>query len=228
MYVSRVIRTLTMRYLTLRLMLDGDGIHPVGNLIAAHPAIQREELIHVNALFSGDGVLFYRLRGDVDALAEELDVHESVLAYDIIDRQKGQFHIYIYVESGEPAGTLMHIVEKYVLIIDTPLTYTDSGDILVTVVGKEEMVQRAFRALPQWIDIEVEQTGEYTPDSGYLLSQLTDRQREVLKTAVRLGYYQIPREVTHADIAERLECAPSTVDEHLRKSEQHLFSTLFG
>ncbi|WP_458209116.1 helix-turn-helix domain-containing protein [Haladaptatus sp. NG-SE-30] len=217
-----------MRYLTLRLVLDGDGIHPVGDLIAAHPAVQRIQLLHVNALFSGDGVLFYRLRGDADALVEELDAHELVFAYDILDFHDEQFHIYIHVEPGEPAGTLMHIVEKYALIIDTPLNYTESRDILATVVGTQEMVQKAFRELPQWIDIRVEQTGEYDPDTGYLLSQLTDRQQEVLETAIRLGYYQIPREVTHEDIAEQLDCAPSTVDEHLRKSEQHLFSALFG
>ncbi len=219
---------MAMRYLTLKLLLDGGGIHPVGNLIASHPDVQRDELLHVNSLFSGGGVLFYRLQGDADALAEELDAHELVLAYDILDVQDEQFHIYIYVEAGEPAGTLMYVVEKYALIIDTPLTYTDAGDILATVVGKQEMIQQAFRELPRRIDLRVEQAGDYAPESGHLLARLTERQHEVLETAVQLGYYQIPRQATHADIAEQLGCAPSTVDEHLRKAEQHLFSTLFG
>ncbi|HZD43975.1 MAG TPA: helix-turn-helix domain-containing protein, partial [Methanomicrobiales archaeon] len=152
----------------------------------------------------------------------------SVLAYDILDVQDDLFHIYIHVKAGEPAGTLMYIVEKYALIIDTPLTYTDANDILATVVGRQEMIQEAFRELPHRIDIRVEQTGEYVPDSNHLFSGLTDRQHEVLETAVKLGYYQIPRHATHADIAEQLGCAPSTVDEHLRKVENHLFSTLFG
>lgn len=217
-----------MRFLTLKLVLDGKGIHPVGNVIAARPDVKRDQLLHVNSLFNGGGVLLYRLRGNSDGLVAELDAHESVLAYDILDVHDELFHIYIYVEAGEPAGKLMHVVEKYALIIDTPLTYTDSGDILATVVGKQEMIQEAFRELPHRIDIRVEQTGEYAPDSDHLFSRLTDRQREVLETAVKHGYYQIPRQATHADIAERLECAPSTVDEHLRKAEFHLFSTLFG
>lgn len=217
-----------MRFLTLKLVLDGQGIHPVGDVIAARADVTRDQLLHVNSIFNGGGVLLYRLRGNSDGLVEDLDAHESVLAYDILDVHDGSFHIYIYVEAGEPAGTLMYVVEKYALIIDTPLTYTESGDILATVVGTQEMIQRAFRELPQRIDIRVEQTGEYAPDSDHLFSGLTDRQREVLETAVKHGYYQIPRQATHADIAERLECAPSTVDEHLRKAEAHLFSTLFG
>ncbi|MCO8246473.1 helix-turn-helix domain-containing protein [Haladaptatus sp. AB643] len=217
-----------MRYLTLKLVLDGKGIHPVGDIIAARPDVQRDQLLHVNSLFSGGGVLLYRLRGNSNGLVEELDAHESVLAYDILDVQDDLFHIYIHVEAGEPAGTLMYVVEKYALIINTPLTYTDSNDILATVVGKQEMIQRAFRELPKQIDIRVEQTGEYAPDSDHLFSGLTDRQHEVLETAVKQGHYQSPRGATHADIAERLGCAPSTVDEHLRKAEYHLFSTLFG
>ncbi|PSQ13792.1 hypothetical protein BRD02_11750 [Halobacteriales archaeon QS_8_69_73] len=41
-----------------------------------------------------------------------------------------------------------------------------------------------------------------------------------------MGYYDIPREVNQGDLAETLGCAPSTVDEHLRKAESEMLSAL--
>ena len=44
--------------------------------------------------------------------------------------------------------------------------------------------------------------------------------------AVEHGYYEIPRRATHEDIADELGCAPSTVDEHLRKAESRILTSL--
>ncbi|MFB6270658.1 MAG: helix-turn-helix domain-containing protein, partial [Halobacterium sp.] len=51
---------------------------------------------------------------------------------------------------------------------------------------------------------------------------LTDRQREVVETAVDLGYYDVPRTAGQDDVAAELDCASSTVAEHLRKAEAAL------
>ena len=59
-------------------------------------------------------------------------------------------------------------------------------------------------------------------------SSIADRQLEVFRTAVESGYYEIPRRATHEEIADSLECAPSTVDEHLRKAESRVLQSLVG
>ncbi|WP_336326560.1 helix-turn-helix domain-containing protein [Halovenus sp. HT40] len=53
-------------------------------------------------------------------------------------------------------------------------------------------------------------------------SLLTDRQREVLETAVRNGYFSVPRECTLAELAERLDIDKSTASTILRRGEQRL------
>lgn len=53
-------------------------------------------------------------------------------------------------------------------------------------------------------------------------SLLTDRQREVLETAVREGYFAVPRECTLAELAERLDIDKSTASTILRRGEQRL------
>jgi len=58
------------------------------------------------------------------------------------------------------------------------------------------------------------------------LSQLTEKKREVLLAAYKLGYYDIPRKITSQELAERLCLVDSTVVEHLRKAEQRLMTRL--
>ncbi|MXR22550.1 helix-turn-helix domain-containing protein [Halobacterium bonnevillei] len=40
--------------------------------------------------------------------------------------------------------------------------------------------------------------------------------------AVDAGYYDVPRTASQDDVAAQLDCAPSTVAEHLRKAEAAL------
>ena len=53
-------------------------------------------------------------------------------------------------------------------------------------------------------------------------SALSDRQAEAATAAVDCGYYGTPRERSVADVADRLDCAPGTAAEHLRKAEATL------
>ncbi len=54
------------------------------------------------------------------------------------------------------------------------------------------------------------------------LDGLTERQREVVRTAYELGYYEVPRETTTDGIAAELGVDASTVTEHLQRAERNL------
>lgn len=54
------------------------------------------------------------------------------------------------------------------------------------------------------------------------LDELTDRQREVLQTAFDMGYFEVPRAVSAAEIADELGLDQSTVVEHLQRAERNL------
>lgn len=57
--------------------------------------------------------------------------------------------------------------------------------------------------------------------------RLTDRQREVLRTAHRLGYFEYPREASATDVADELGIARSTFAEHLAAAQGALFEDVF-
>ncbi len=56
----------------------------------------------------------------------------------------------------------------------------------------------------------------FSPDSP--LSKLTEKQREVLIAAYKLGYYDIPRRINSEKLAKKLNIGGSTLGEHLEES----------
>jgi predicted DNA binding protein len=52
--------------------------------------------------------------------------------------------------------------------------------------------------------------------------RLTDRQREVLRTAYRMGYFERPRDANARAVADALDISPSTFAEHLATAQRKL------
>lgn len=61
-----------------------------------------------------------------------------------------------------------------------------------------------------------------------LRDELTEEQLTVLRTAYRLGYFDVPREASADDIAAELDIAQSTLSERLRLAERQLFDLVFS
>lgn len=60
------------------------------------------------------------------------------------------------------------------------------------------------------------------------LGVLTDRQREVLDTAHRMGYFEHPPQASADDVASSLDIAATTFTEHLAAAQQKLLDDLLG
>jgi DNA-binding CsgD family transcriptional regulator len=64
--------------------------------------------------------------------------------------------------------------------------------------------------------------------SDQLQAELTDRQFEVLRTALSAGYFEWPREHDGREVADRLDITQPTFNKHLRLAERQTFELLFG
>jgi predicted DNA binding protein len=56
--------------------------------------------------------------------------------------------------------------------------------------------------------------------------QLTERQQEVLETAMEMGYFQRPRDANGTRVAEELGISPSTFAEHLASAQAKVLDSL--
>ncbi|SER19118.1 helix-turn-helix domain-containing protein [Natrinema salaciae] len=217
-----------MRYVRLELTPPAGAVHPVGRRLATEPGLERAELIYVDSFPDGTGILLYRLRGSAENVGSRLEEHPLVLEWDLFEGTGTDVYCYLSVDSGEPASTLMSLVGRDGLIVETPIEFIGSDSLRLTVAGKEELIQHAYQEIPDDFDDEIIKTGEYDPTCKWSILDLTTRQQEVLRTAVEIGYYDVPKRATHQDIANELDCATSTVDEHLRKAESSVFLSLLG
>ena len=107
-----------------------------------------------------------------------------------------------------------------------PLEYVSYDPVVVKVteIGSKEEIRRRIQDTREVASVEILQLQPYQPESDRLFQELTDRQQEVLLTAIENGYYRTPREATHEDIAEDLSCSTSVVGQHLRRIETQLVS----
>lgn len=109
--------------------------------------------------------------------------------------------------------------------VSNELQVNDDG-LDVALVGTQEDISRE---LGEYADAGMRVLLRRLTDyrgPGHTLDSLTDRQREVLETAYDLGYFDVPRRVSTADVAAELDLDPSTVAEHLQRAEHNLFTAL--
>lgn len=211
-----------MRYFTFTLVpLDDRDFHPVTADFKADPEIVQEQLAYITLLDDRTGLVLYGLRGSEAATEAVLTDHPGVLDWELIPGDAG-FYAYLHFEEGEPAVELLELLDEYRLVLDLPLQFTAEGWLRVTVVGTDEHIQQALANVPESIRAEATEMGAYHPDDGRAIARLTDRQREVLETAVDLGYYEVPRQATYEEIAEACDCTVGTVGEHLNRIESRI------
>lgn len=214
-----------MKYLTIGLAPTDRALHPVDGFIGGHDGVERDALLHIDARVDRTTVLLYQLTGDAAELDEGLADHPTVRDHELVAVDDETLHAFVLVESDTGMGRLVELAHDHALIVDTPIAY-DGDEVTATLVGTHDNLRAALGGIPDDLTFAVRDAGEYAPYGRDLLSPLTERQLEVFRTAVKEGYYDVPRGATHADIAGVLECAPSTVDEHLRKAESRVVTNL--
>jgi predicted DNA binding protein len=215
-----------MRYATVVIDPSGGDFQPTDRALADEPTVSRESVQQVNLLRDGTAVSLYAVRGDLGRARTILAEQAAVIDYDVSGDREGLAYVHF-----RPTGTverLLALVQDNEIVLQTPIDCVDGGGFRVTLVGDDETIGNVVDAIPEPLSVSLEGIGEYHPDSEQLFSVLTARQQEILDAAVEMGYYEVPREATHDDIAVEVGVSAGTVGEHLRKVEGKILSSLVG
>ena len=216
-----------MRVVEFHLMPDGQAFPGLDTALRELVGVRRETLMNFEWHSDGTCTLVYMFSGTaIDALESLLEAHEQVQSYDLVTEDE---RLYAFVHIAEPEGLtrLLSIAESHALVLETPFQFTEQG-VRVTVAGEERALQAAFAQATDVMTIDVESTSVYAPERPAFLERLTTRQHEALATAYELGYYKTPRTVSFEEVADELDCAPSTANELLRRAEATLVAALLG
>lgn len=216
-----------MRYVTIELRPTGEAsFHPVGTALGEEPAIRQEAIHNVELLDDGTMVMLAEASGDLKRYAEILDESPDVLDYSVSGEERGV--AYSHIDGNDLTNYLIKRRTYSEFVIDWPIEITEDGAQRITLVGDRAAFARADPTGPEGAEIEIVEMGEYLPEAKRLFDSLTERQQEVLRVAVDVGYYRTPREATTDDVADDVECSPGTAGEHLRKVEARVFQRLVG
>ena len=136
----------------------------------------------------------------------------------------GDGHVYLCKITAESAGRDILSMEE--LGIPNSDLHVDDDGLTVSLVGDQEDISRGIAAYDTaGLSVSLQRIADYDGPTT-ALDTLTDRQREILQTAFRLGYFEVPRDVSTEDVADAFELDTSTVAEHLQRAERNLLSDL--
>ena len=217
-----------MRQFRFRVRPPDGGLTSVGRAIGESEDLHRDSLAWLNLLRDETATVVYRLSGDTSAIEPSLESASDVLAHQVFASSRDRCALYCQFEPDPGVEALIAIHDHYPVVIDLPIPVEAGGELCLTVASVQSVAEEAFAAVPDSVAVELEHVGSYRPGRPDLAGYLTERQREVLETALELGYYEVPSQVTQADIAAACDCSAGTVSTHLRKAESLLVRGVIG
>lgn len=216
-----------MKYLDVRFRQPDWMLHPMQEVIRYDDVIRYEELLTWN-LLPGEEVeyeLFY-VEADREPYEAAVESVESVRDYVITPIDEESFYVYACQET-RPEDTLFRqaFADLHLLVVP-PVVYDSEAALHMTIVGDGGDLRTLLENVPEEIDVTVNEVGEYDRRHGTVAGALTRRQFEVVEVAAELGYYEVPRKASLADVSAALDCAESTASTILRRAESRVMKAL--
>lgn len=212
-----------MRCATFSLTGQDGGFFPADTVLAAAEGVHRDSILEITLLTDGTCVILYELHGNIHRASDVLEAEATVVEHELTDDNPAA--AYIHFHPNDTVVTLLTIQREYPLILKPPVACLSDG-VQANIIGADDTLQQAVEEIPADLSLTLESISDYTHTSTDPFNTLTTRQREILTTAAKHGYYAVPRQTSHKGIADELGLSESTVSEHLQKAEAKLLGTL--
>lgn len=189
-------------------------VHPLHLQIMEKTPISRAELLMWTP--TADVTTLIWCDSDQKATEKALENIDSLLVSNLVEDSNGTY-AFLQQDKYEFSAVLLDVITESRVIFRPPVVFLDTGQVQFEAVGEATALSTFHEELAELGEITIQQVHEFERKNSP--SCLTDRQEEALEAAVTVGYYEIPRNGTIADIAAVLDCSPSTAGELVRKAE---------
>lgn len=189
-------------------------VHPIQRRLTEVPSLGRAELLMWSP--TEDATTLLWCDGGREATERAVEAVDSLLVTEFVEDVDGTYAFLRQRDYELPAALLDLVAESRAIFLP-PVVFLDTGEVRFEAVGEATALSAFYGELSDLGEPTIERVREF--ERTHSPSSLTDRQRAALEAAVSLGYYEIPREGTVADVAAVLDCSTSTAGELVRKAE---------
>lgn len=211
-----------MKHVRARITAHGHEaeIHPIYGLLVDAPFVERATALQYNYTEAELSMLHY-VEGDAAALAAAVEEMPAAVDYAIDRVDDRRFYAYIRGANTGSVDDMFAPLSASGLIVVPPIVYHEDGTVSLSIFGPEEEFGPVLERAPEALDVTIEAVGGLASTAG-VDARLSERQREAITAGLDLGYYDVPKSASQADVADAMGCSPSTAAEHLQKAEAEL------
>jgi len=213
-----------VKYLRIELRYPPDLIHPIHRLIDESDAVDRDVLLHGTVLDEPDDTFLFYVEGDIDVYADALRSVDRIREFEVTRIDETGHYVFLTQRRDAVDEAMFGPLQRTGVVVVPPVDFRPNGIARLTLIGDQGPLREALAELPDRIETTVLRIGEYDRRQELFDPGLTDRQFDALAAAVECGYYESPRTATVEEVAERIDAAPSTASEHLRKAESDVMA----
>lgn len=196
---------------------------PTHREVMRSESVDRAELLTWGPAANVTSLLWFD--GPTDAVADVLDGVGGIVDSRLTAGDGGTYAFVDRTEYEFGAATLELVAGASVAFVP-PLVFEGTGRLRFEAVGPSDHLSEFHTAVSEEFAVEIERVAGFrrrTEPAG-----MTDRQRAALAAATDVGYYEVPRTGSVADVAEELDCAASTAGELLRRAEASVVSAFLN
>ncbi|KAB1185180.1 MULTISPECIES: helix-turn-helix domain-containing protein [Haloferax] len=173
-----------------------------------------------------DGNVLLHFSGPADdRLSAVLDEDESIRYLHVTHTDGG----YTYRCLAKHPCVVHELVDVGFLV--ESMEYSNGGATMRGAVVGNEVLRGVMEKAAQTVGIQLQRVYPLRTDDESAIGRawdLTPAQEESLHVAYEMGYFDLPRTITAADVAEELGISKSAFLERLRRAQRSLFGVLFG
>jgi DNA-binding transcriptional ArsR family regulator len=159
------------------------------------------------------------MSSDISAVERAFSDDDTVTDATLLTRLKGKG--LFSIQWGRPVHRILSLIAMDDMTVLTAQAANDEWTFRIQCTDREILSEIYDTCHENDVPIEVQNVQERTTmvDDPH---ELTQQQHETLRSAMKRGYYEIPRKVTTTDLAEELGVSHQAVSERLRRGHRSL------
>lgn len=180
---------------------------------------QPDATIRNEAIYQNDGeitYLFWAESDDFAAFEAAVNNDPTVTAPEVLtEAEARRLYRVTFTDRGKEAATFPAWSELDLVVLNGERTH-DGWSVRIRIPDREALKTYRDICLEQGLSFNLQSiykdTGEPFPSHG-----LSEPQQEALTTAYQMGYFEIPRGASLAEVANQLELSQQAVSERIRR-----------